>query len=76
MEFRNSGKGKDLILRAVTGCLPTRSQLRSKHVQVQGECLVWHNELETIYHVFVECPFAVMCWTAVAVAVAVSVCYY
>ncbi|KAM6557117.1 hypothetical protein CsatB_004136 [Cannabis sativa] len=48
--------------KAITGCLPTRSQLYTKHVPVQLNCVCCNVEEESIYHVLVSCVFARSVW--------------
>lgn len=51
-----------LIWRAATACLPTKSQLRMKHVQIDSACPVCNNGVESIYHALVQCEGAARCW--------------
>ncbi|XP_060964189.1 uncharacterized protein LOC133033466 [Cannabis sativa] len=55
-------KVKDLVWRAASDCLPTKTRLRSKHVQVDHSCPRCVLHAETPYHCLVECPFANSCW--------------
>ncbi|XP_030487638.2 uncharacterized protein LOC115704575 [Cannabis sativa] len=48
--------------KAITGCLPTKIQLQTKHVPVDSTCPLCNNAAETIIHVLVYCPFAISCW--------------
>ncbi|XP_060969704.1 uncharacterized protein LOC133036942 [Cannabis sativa] len=49
--------------KAISGCLPTRTQLlRIKHVPVESLCVFCNSEEESILHVLVDCPFANSCW--------------
>ncbi|XP_060969636.1 uncharacterized protein LOC115702106 [Cannabis sativa] len=50
------------VWKAISGCLPTRSQLRNKHVPVDPRCVICNSDEETIVHVFVGCHFAQSCW--------------
>ena len=52
----------NLVWRALSKCLPTLSQLQQKQVNVQGWCPVCLNNIETITHALVDCPFAENCW--------------
>lgn len=55
-------KSLNLVWRALSGCLPTMSQLLQKHVLVHERCPVCDQERETISHVFTRCQFARQCW--------------
>ncbi|XP_074347538.1 uncharacterized protein LOC141686399 [Apium graveolens] len=55
-------KSLNLVWRALSQCLPTMSQLQSKHVPVQSTCPVCKSEAETIMHSLVNCPIARQCW--------------
>ncbi|KAF4400613.1 hypothetical protein G4B88_023406 [Cannabis sativa] len=49
--------------KAISGCLPTRTQLlRIKHVPVESLCVFCNSEEESILHVLGDCPFANSCW--------------
>ncbi|KAM6544988.1 hypothetical protein CsatB_025724 [Cannabis sativa] len=50
------------VWKAITGCLPTRTQLYTKHVPVQLDCPCCSREEESIFHVLVTCNFAQSCW--------------
>ncbi|KAM6569719.1 hypothetical protein CsatB_017704 [Cannabis sativa] len=50
------------VWKALSGCLPTRTQLSSKHVSVELHCLLCSYGYESIFHVLVQCPFAHSCW--------------
>uniref|UniRef100_A0A803QKP5 Reverse transcriptase zinc-binding domain-containing protein n=1 Tax=Cannabis sativa TaxID=3483 RepID=A0A803QKP5_CANSA len=54
---------KDLLWRAGSNFLPTKVQLRSRHV-VRGDttCSLWNSALESALHLFVNCNFAQNCW--------------
>ncbi|KAM6558702.1 hypothetical protein CsatA_027941 [Cannabis sativa] len=51
-----------LIWKALTNCLPTRTQLYSKHVPVHLTCPFCHTEEESITHVLLQCHFSKSCW--------------
>ncbi|KAM6568466.1 hypothetical protein CsatB_016451 [Cannabis sativa] len=53
--------------RAITGCLPTKVQLQTKHVVVPLSCPFCNAERETISHVLIECHFARSCWNRSAI---------
>ncbi|XP_060974207.1 uncharacterized protein LOC133039350 [Cannabis sativa] len=59
-------KVKNTAWRAITGCLPTRVQLRIKKVQVPLVCPFCELYNETIFHCFVSCFFLsyvlALCW--------------
>uniref|UniRef100_A0A803PUD0 Reverse transcriptase domain-containing protein n=1 Tax=Cannabis sativa TaxID=3483 RepID=A0A803PUD0_CANSA len=50
------------LWRAISGCLPTKVQLQTKHVHVDLLCPFCLNSVETISHVLMECRFAQSCW--------------
>ena len=52
----------NLIWRAVTDCFLTKTQLRSKHVQIDNKCPVCDNGVESIFHALVGCDVAARCW--------------
>ncbi|KAM6589905.1 hypothetical protein CsatA_012510 [Cannabis sativa] len=51
-----------LVWRAMTGCLPTKVQLSTKHVHVDLTCPLCNIEVETISHVLMQCRFVKACW--------------
>lgn len=53
----------NLVWRALTGTLPTLSQLRLKNVQVQAMCPNCQLEDESIVHILVYCQYARQCWS-------------
>lgn len=55
-------KALNLLWRALTHCLPTKTQLLLKRVQVEARCDVCKSGNENIAHIFVHCPFAERCW--------------
>lgn len=55
-------KCKDLLWRAATGCLPTRFQLRPRHVDIERVCPICKQYPETIVHCLVDCSFARGSW--------------
>uniref|UniRef100_A0A803PVR0 Reverse transcriptase domain-containing protein n=1 Tax=Cannabis sativa TaxID=3483 RepID=A0A803PVR0_CANSA len=54
--------------RVITGCLPTKVQLQTKHINVDLNCPFCHGEPETIFHVLVQCRFAHSCWHRSAIS--------
>uniref|UniRef100_A0A803PR88 Reverse transcriptase domain-containing protein n=1 Tax=Cannabis sativa TaxID=3483 RepID=A0A803PR88_CANSA len=54
--------------RVITGCLPTKVQLQTKHIHVVLSCPFCHGEPETIFHVLVQCRFAHSCWHRSAIS--------
>lgn len=58
-------KSLNLMWRALSQCLPTLSQLQTKHVPVQSSCPVCKIAAETIMHSLVNCPVARQCWFVV-----------
>ncbi|XP_030500105.2 uncharacterized protein LOC115715597 [Cannabis sativa] len=57
------------VWKALSGCLPTRTQLSSKHVPVELHCVLCSYGNESIFHVLVQCPFAHSCWLRSALGV-------
>lgn len=55
-------KTLNMVWRALTGCLPTKSQLISKHVHLTAVCPVCNVGEETVYHCLVSCPVVRQCW--------------
>uniref|UniRef100_A0A803PLI3 Reverse transcriptase domain-containing protein n=1 Tax=Cannabis sativa TaxID=3483 RepID=A0A803PLI3_CANSA len=61
------GKVKHMLWRALSGCLPTKVQLDTKHVNVDLTCPLCHVDIETIFHVLMQCDFAKSCWNISAI---------
>ncbi|KAM6559851.1 hypothetical protein CsatA_029090 [Cannabis sativa] len=55
--------------KALSGRLPTRTQLYSKHVPVALHCVLCNYGEESIFHVLVQCSFAHSCWLRSALGV-------
>ncbi|XP_060969913.1 uncharacterized protein LOC133037107 [Cannabis sativa] len=55
--------------KALSGCLPTRTQLYSRHVPVDLHCVLCNYGEESIFHVLVQCSFAHSCWYRSALGV-------
>lgn len=55
-------KVKDLLWRAASNCLPTKTQLLSRHVSVDAICPLCQTQKEIISHCLVECTFVRSCW--------------
>uniref|UniRef100_A0A803PL05 Reverse transcriptase domain-containing protein n=1 Tax=Cannabis sativa TaxID=3483 RepID=A0A803PL05_CANSA len=53
--------------RAISGSLPTRTQLQTKHVYVSNSCPVCNIAEESIIHILVLCSFANSCWNRSAI---------
>lgn len=54
-------KVKHMLWHAATGCLPTKVQLQSKHVNIDAMCPQCQLEPETISHALLTCSFAKDC---------------
>ncbi|KAM6584214.1 hypothetical protein CsatB_011216 [Cannabis sativa] len=65
-------KMKNMVWRACQGCLPTMTQLRTRHVAVSLVCPVCNNHEETIFHALVSCPAAALCWNRVGIGTVVN----
>lgn len=66
-KLRVPPKVKNLLWRAASNCLPTKTMLRSKHVQVDSLCPLCQQQRESISHCLVQCSFARSCWARVDV---------
>lgn len=50
------------VWRALTKCLPIKTQLHQKRVQIDNLCDVCRQGVETTTHILLQCPFAASCW--------------
>uniref|UniRef100_A0A803NTY2 Reverse transcriptase zinc-binding domain-containing protein n=1 Tax=Cannabis sativa TaxID=3483 RepID=A0A803NTY2_CANSA len=48
--------------RAISGCLPTKVQLNTKHVNVEIMCPFCDLAEQTISHILIDCGFSRECW--------------
>uniref|UniRef100_A0A803Q2A7 Reverse transcriptase domain-containing protein n=1 Tax=Cannabis sativa TaxID=3483 RepID=A0A803Q2A7_CANSA len=64
---------KDLLWRTASNCLPTKVQLRFKHVNIDSNYPLCTSNCETILHRLVECPFARSCWERTGIGVSIHV---
>ncbi|KAM6582866.1 hypothetical protein CsatB_009868 [Cannabis sativa] len=55
-------KVKDFLWRVCSNCLPTKVQLRIKHVNIDTTCPLCNSFPETSIHLFTSCSFAQSCW--------------
>lgn len=55
-------KCSNLVWRAVSYCLPTKTALQTKHVQIDNICPVCNEEVESTIHSLVQCKVASLCW--------------
>ncbi|KAF4395214.1 hypothetical protein F8388_001601 [Cannabis sativa] len=62
MKLRLPPKAKNFVWRVLNGCIPTRVQLKTKHVDVSLLYSVCHVASESILHYLVSCDFAQNCW--------------
>uniref|UniRef100_A0A803QFT1 Reverse transcriptase domain-containing protein n=1 Tax=Cannabis sativa TaxID=3483 RepID=A0A803QFT1_CANSA len=60
-------KVKNFLWQASTNCLPTKTQLKIKHVPIDDKCPFCLADHETINHVLVLCPFSQACWAGLNV---------
>lgn len=58
-------KVKHFMWRAITGCLPAKTQLQQKHVNVDVVCPMCNHAPESIAHILLNCSFARECWSLV-----------
>ncbi|KAM6547504.1 hypothetical protein CsatB_019180 [Cannabis sativa] len=65
-----------LIWKALSNCLPTLTELYSKHVPVQLTCPFCHIEEESIAHVLLHCQFSKSCWNRSGLATAPAHCNF
>uniref|UniRef100_A0A803P2Y9 Reverse transcriptase zinc-binding domain-containing protein n=1 Tax=Cannabis sativa TaxID=3483 RepID=A0A803P2Y9_CANSA len=66
-------KVHDFLWRSISGYLPTKAQLHTKHVYVDLMCPLCHMAVETIFHVLVDCRFARSCWNLSILSAATGV---
>ena len=57
-----SSKVKFLVWCACSNCLPIKSALRTRHVDIVEMCLMCNAELEDTLHVLVKCIYAKSVW--------------
>lgn len=55
-------KVRSFLWRVLWGCLPTRMNLRQRHVNVDGVCPYCARGLENAWHLLFGCSFAEACW--------------
>lgn len=55
-------KALNVVWRAVSSCLPTKTILQTKHIQIDNICPVCKEEAETIFHSLVQCKAVALCW--------------
>uniref|UniRef100_A0A803PI32 Reverse transcriptase domain-containing protein n=1 Tax=Cannabis sativa TaxID=3483 RepID=A0A803PI32_CANSA len=55
-------KVQHFLWKACSGCLPTKVQLQTKHVNVDLICPLCNMDVETIFHVLLGCNFSNSCW--------------
>uniref|UniRef100_A0A803QBL9 RNase H type-1 domain-containing protein n=1 Tax=Cannabis sativa TaxID=3483 RepID=A0A803QBL9_CANSA len=65
-------KVKDLLWRAASNCLPTKVQLRHRHVNIDSIFPVCSLDSEIILHHLVECSFARACWVNTRLGVTID----
>lgn len=58
-----------MVWRACTNGLPTKVQLRQKHVNIDCICPSCQVERESISHILIECSFAKACWVKTGITV-------
>ncbi|KAM6550825.1 hypothetical protein CsatB_000633 [Cannabis sativa] len=66
-------KVKNLLWSASAGCLPTKSQLQTKHVHVNDLFPLCNAERETISHVMITCSFLKASWNRLEIGVPTEV---
>lgn len=59
--FKAPPKPLNLVWRAVTSCLPTKTQLQTKHVQIDNTCPVCGCDIESIMPL-AQGEVATTCW--------------
>ena len=65
-------KTKNFLWSAARECLPTKSQLRMKHLDVDPSCPFCQKEIETIPHILVSCEFSARVWHLSGLGVSTS----
>uniref|UniRef100_A0A803PJ01 Reverse transcriptase domain-containing protein n=1 Tax=Cannabis sativa TaxID=3483 RepID=A0A803PJ01_CANSA len=63
-------KVQHFLWRATSGCLPTKVQLNTKHVNIEMMCPFCNLSAETIYHILLGCSFSHSCWSLSVVSAA------
>ncbi|KAK6144889.1 hypothetical protein DH2020_021709 [Rehmannia glutinosa] len=61
-QMKVPSKIKFFLWRACTNCLPTRSNLAHKGINITQVCVICENQLENNFHMFLSCKFAIECW--------------
>ena len=62
MDCLQRSKIKLLLWKACMDCLPTRTRLRSRGMQLNDACVTCDATPESPMHLFAECNFARECW--------------
>lgn len=62
LEGKAPPKALNVVWRAISSCLPTKTLLRTELVQIDNMCHVCNEEIETIFHGLVQCKVAAWCW--------------
>lgn len=58
-------KIKDFMWRASTNCLPTKTLLRFRHVNVDGICPLCQTQRVSVVHCLIDYTFARSCWNRI-----------
>lgn len=53
---------RNFLWRLLQGCLPTRHNLRKKHIECQLNCIYCNSNTENEWHLFILCPYAKQIW--------------
>ena len=56
-------KVKSFLWRMCDGCLSTLSQLVIKGVITSLSCLLYGSDVEHVWYIFINCPYAKGCWS-------------
>ncbi|XP_060972577.1 uncharacterized protein LOC115717978 [Cannabis sativa] len=64
-------KARNFLWRAISNCLPTRTQLCTKHVELVNVCPMCNAFAQSNFHVLVGCTFARSCWPRSSISVEV-----
>lgn len=55
-------KAKACVWRVCKGFTPTRGELRRRHIEVDTRCVWCETQVESSWHIFVDCVYARECW--------------
>lgn len=68
-------KFKHFLWRAVSGCLPPKSRLQQKHVNIKVLYPICNQEIESVAHVLLNSSFANECWRSMGISIGTGFFY-